>query len=839
MSSAIGEQPGQFPLGLTSADIRNFGAVPNGPDCAPAIQAAHDSLLTPNTTLAGGTNLASGLVRVPAGRWIIQSPIWLDGDNMALVGEDSLVSIIQALTCTQSIIIGVKRRAAWNTALRDTLSLPGTLTFTQGSTQVLGQGTAFRDHLLPGCQIKLNSDGTTYTVASVQSDTQLTLTAPFAGMTASGQATRDMAYLANLPTIFAADHRVDAFGKLDTSVAPAPGQVWGITTTSPSSGSPYPDHFVSVTGLPPATGQRDGWRTIQTLCVDFAIEGPAPLGGGTSGPPQGRAILGMGPPLDAEPWQIDQYYEPAVGHRVFRCTFNTIEGYHPQPGANSRTFIFGNVDAIAGVNRVTVQIDMTTNTDGSTGNAALGSLRAWINGIEQTISRGWGTRLLTATTTEPAFTAGAQLHFAANRTAPFQIGTADRSQNTWNPPGDLAYRGSFTLYGLWVGTSADYTSDSAGNQIRVDGGAVNDAYRYLGAGRNPAHLVARLNLSDPPTADYPGRLVRFVTGTPNASLVVQAGLFLPANGDLQWPAVVNTRVRNLQIESLQQFGCGIVLANCLTVTLDGLDSNSGWRGVSSFNCGAVYDIHIINQCRFSGADCGYYGNSQIIQCDGLKRVDGTYALVRLVGCDATFGPIAVGGYVANPATAVEILGGGYASTYEFARIACDQEAPPSQPLLTCQIHPTGLTRLTIGTIEAGIQDGQTPQIQLTDPYASASGVGPGLFRLTGVTNPNGLVVQTTGHWEGVIDNLPSSIGPLTQLVQSVDPTGLSKVKSIHDLDDLPNNLSGASGSTWLAGAHWVRRRNPPSGGWTLAVCTASGTVGGSPAPTWATFNAVP
>ena len=51
---------------------------------------------------------------------------------------------------------------------------------------------------------------------------------------------------------------------------------------------------------------------------------------------------------------------------------------------------------------------------------------------------------------------------------------------------------------------------------------------------------------------------------------------------------------------------------------------------------------------------------------------------------------------------------------------------------------------------------------------------------------------------------------------------------VHYLDDLPNNLAGAAGSKWIKGAHIIYRTNPPSGGWTRAVCTGGGTVGGSP-----------
>ena len=56
---------------------------------------------------------------------------------------------------------------------------------------------------------------------------------------------RGVDYLRRIPAVFAADHRIDANGKLDSSLAPVPEQRYGLTSRSPSSGSPFADHWIA------------------------------------------------------------------------------------------------------------------------------------------------------------------------------------------------------------------------------------------------------------------------------------------------------------------------------------------------------------------------------------------------------------------------------------------------------------------------------------------------------------------------------------------------------------------------------------------------------------------
>lgn len=68
--------------------------------------------------------------------------------------------------------------------------ITGTLNFTNGSDIVTGTGTAFTADLIFGCYIKKTTDNETFYVriASIDSDTQLTLETPYQGATGSGSA---------------------------------------------------------------------------------------------------------------------------------------------------------------------------------------------------------------------------------------------------------------------------------------------------------------------------------------------------------------------------------------------------------------------------------------------------------------------------------------------------------------------------------------------------------------------------------------------------------------------------------------------------------------------------
>lgn len=102
----------RYPHGRQWADIRDFGAKANGPDCAPAIQAAHDSLLDAGGR--GGTeNGTPGVVYIPSGRWLCLSPVWFDGDRIELHGDGPSSVLTTSNVGCPPIILGLRRKTAW------------------------------------------------------------------------------------------------------------------------------------------------------------------------------------------------------------------------------------------------------------------------------------------------------------------------------------------------------------------------------------------------------------------------------------------------------------------------------------------------------------------------------------------------------------------------------------------------------------------------------------------------------------------------------------------------------------------------------------------------------
>jgi len=84
----------------------------------------------------------------------------------------------------------------------------GTVSVTNGSATVTGSNTEWLSNVSAGHSFKVQGESVIYTIASVNSNTQLTLSANYAGTTKSGvgyQITRDFTPTLNLAEIYAND----------------------------------------------------------------------------------------------------------------------------------------------------------------------------------------------------------------------------------------------------------------------------------------------------------------------------------------------------------------------------------------------------------------------------------------------------------------------------------------------------------------------------------------------------------------------------------------------------------------------------------------------------------
>jgi hypothetical protein len=512
---------------------------------------------------------------------------------------------------------------------------------------------------------------------------------------------------AKTPSIFAADHRVDCFGKLDASAAPNPGRLWGLTSKSPTSGSPYADHFLAVQSAAPATGHDgDQWYGVRTLCLDFCLEGAA----------EGY-LFGLGDTNwdwgGPSPWTLDVVNDGA-DHLQYHLRYQIDEA----PGSRYDLTWGG---FVPGLTRVSVQLDVAT-----------GTARAWVDGREQAVARDGGP--------PPA---GA--HFRRNKLASFKVWNGYGLDQTWQVP--PAQRPAFTLYGLYIGTSPDYTANAAGTQARADGKPLDDAYRYLGAGRDPSNELARLWTADPPVTDYPGRIVRFHTG----QNVWPMGVFLPDSTDTPGgSSVTNTAIRDLAVEGQSVGGgAGIALGQLLHLTLSNVRAHGSTHGIGGFNVGANYDILMTGILDLFGVDAWYQGTSQIIRAGSaeLARNPVGNSAVRLASCDALFCPITTAGPTSNPSgqrRVVEVLRGfhDYAQSYKFPLINDDNEgSAPAYPLIYCERQWNGYdsTRLEVGSVYTGVNDPDVPAVWLAD----VGGGGPAYASIGYVRG----TVKASGAWK--------------------------------------------------------------------------------------------
>lgn len=540
----------------------------------------------------------------------------------------------------------------------------------------------------------------------------------------------DRRVMPTVPAEFAADHRVDCYAKLDASVAAQPGVKHGLTTKSPSSGSADADHFLSVMSYPPAFGAEPLLDQERRLCIDLAYEGSS------------TALCGIGDTITPSPWHLSIVDGPG-GQPVYRFALavdgTAMDGprYCTFPGAGG-----------SGVRRVAVQVALDRAD-----NQGRCEIRAWVDGQEQPVTRGPGLKLLTTRPSsaefpyaEGSFAVTDRLTFKRNKLYSFHVGNAAAIDS-----GFMGRVDGLTVYGLTVSAEAPYASDVAGQQVRIDGGPLNDAYRFdsdayrfnNGGGRDASKLIAQLWLGAPVESGPRGRLVRLTTGSWDGGAKVM-GLMLPDAGKIREAPVRAPAIRDLTIVGTPNVGgAGALLHQFVDLTLDRVTISGATHGVAQLYTGANYNVRLLGLCGLYGFDAWYLGTDQIIECDGLARQYVGNSAVRLAACDARLGRIDTGGLASgNPARVVEILPlNDYAAQYEFSYINHDQEGPPASTILYCEKGPGGDHSLYVGSVYPGATDPAVPTVDLVDTTRNRA-VGRAWLR-----NINGpYPVRASGQW---------------------------------------------------------------------------------------------
>lgn len=134
----------------------------------------------------------------------------------------------------------------------------GTVSVTNGSAVVTGTNTLWLSNINAGDAFTVAGTGVIYDVASVDSDTQISLTAPYGGSTASGliyAATRDFTSPDNFPELVAGDIETPtiltrAIRKIQQKFNSVLLRQGGTTANRPQSPSSYEYYFDETLGKP-------------------------------------------------------------------------------------------------------------------------------------------------------------------------------------------------------------------------------------------------------------------------------------------------------------------------------------------------------------------------------------------------------------------------------------------------------------------------------------------------------------------------------------------------------------------------------------------------------------
>lgn len=177
----------------------------------------------------------------------------------------------------------------------------GTVSVTNGSQVVTGTGTAWLSNVQPGDGFTVAGTQVPYTVGSVDSNGQITLSSPYAGSSGSGQAYtiwRDFTTNENLPELSQGDIETAtiwtrALRKIDSllgaATTTARGTVEKATAAEAKAGAQ--DKFPDAAGVHDALNQyglgTDGFaaKTRLTDCDAQKISGTYPVAAGAAGSP--------------------------------------------------------------------------------------------------------------------------------------------------------------------------------------------------------------------------------------------------------------------------------------------------------------------------------------------------------------------------------------------------------------------------------------------------------------------------------------------------------------------------------------------------------------------------
>lgn len=520
-------------------------------------------------------------------------------------------------------------------------------------------------------------------------------------------------------------NRVDCFGKLDATAAPAAGVRYGIRTNGNS--------FLQFQSTPFTLGVKtaaqdltcDNWATTTAVTVEFCVE-----------PPDGQAFLpgaplvGSGsidPPIPAPFWCYI-WTDPRTILVLYRRKLLPATDPSGYDG-----FYFALPPSVTPPYRIAYSIDL-----------AAGQRRAFVNGVAVTVSDVKGG--------PPGgnFTPSPGDAFVANRYEPWYVGQLAINGNTGRPSTGVDLR----CYGLRVSRVARYKADGSGNQVRTDSSAApNDAWAYFG---DDGDTVAYLPFDDAPTSS---RMVPVANGGSTYG-GRSSGLFL----HLRVPdPVVNVDIRDLSLNGTSAYGFGVALGSVLEVSLERLKVWNTAYAIGSLVRRDNYRIYV-RDCHLTGFESAYMGFFQIVTGERITFGMSGRSSIKMIGCSDNWRDMMVTGYSSNTEYTYEAIGSGFGGNHSLSNLTVDFEGvtySPGGAAIYCEAHPNvPITSLRLRDIFLGTLGTNVSMIQLVGGTLGPN-FQPGWFDAENVQAYTGErpVLSLDGPlWHGSLRGLNSAIG---------------------------------------------------------------------------------
>jgi hypothetical protein len=570
--------------------------------------------------------------------------------------------------------------------------------------------------------------------------------------------------------------RPDLFGVLDATAAPRRGQRWGFRS--------YRDAFIQSQGSPFACGGEsklgfpfvDNWAETQTLTIECALEGFA-----NGKIPPSTTVLGIGDGYNLFPFIL---IVNEAGD--FSLTMQgQAERFGPAVGGGL-TFPQA---ARGGVQRLTIQIDL-----------ANALVIAFMNGIQ-----------VYAGNLQNKLTPG--LHFRENDYYPFYVAGTSANGGFGHSSTD------FALYGMAMSRTLRYNDGGLdGRQVRRDGKATTDAYRYFDDGSDRAALIGYFAFDeDPAKHDCALRIVGGGGSTP-AYLCYSK----QTTGGLGGQAI-----RDMRLGVQRQYGAAILLGQVLDTQLSGLEIEGGYYNIANMNIGANYTISI-DRCSLSTyGDSVFYGFGTIMRMRDCTIRNPGRAGVRVVGSNSTIDGLFIGGANRNSEVALAFQSGDNGGVHVVRNLLADLEGGGYlRAGILCERSANGtVLRLEDVALQAV---GGVPAIELDD-MSTAEHWAPARLILDNFgcfTDDASALVQVDGpRWSS--DVRSAAVGIIPNLVHTGRHGNGTRMKFREPLYTAPPRWG-----SWYAGAHALEVPAPADGQFTEWRCAATGTYGTSNPPRW-------